>query len=450
MSYYDFRSWCSLAGPWAGLLAGVLVCMPVLPAAASVVNSDLELIGTGDVVQWQIPPDAQKLSVLVVGAGGGGAPGLGRAGGGGGAGGLVYVDDYLQVFGAKPGDAVEIRIGPPGPIVKLKGAHTAHPGSNSCFGKIVALGGGGGGRSKDPRNYATPGGSAGGGVADTNDNPAAALQSAESGVGMGFGHPGGSGAGGSGGGGAGGPGTLMGQGGGGSGLQGLPLKQYVDARTGYVSDAFEATNAAHYKVLFRDVFGPQFGEDGWFAGGGAHNSPKHKDEGGKGGGSKRHALPHTGGGGGGSTHTHEGSEPGIGGSGVVLVRCLHANRSVTVHGWGLLQPDDVTLRRMLDEPTWLSKQGKYDAALELLDAYDPKELSVRVRVELLSAYAQIYAGQGREYDAALELLNAYDPEELPVRVRVELLRAYAQIYAGQGREKESWGKFREANRVEKK
>ena len=114
----------------------------------------------------------------------------------------------------------------------------------------------------------------------------------------------------------------------------------------------------------------------------------------------------------GSTHGYENSAPGIGGSGVVLVRCLHADGSVTVHGWGLLQPDDVTLRRMLDEPAWLRNQGKYDAALALLDAYDPEELSVRVRAELL--------------------------------------RAYAEIYAGQGREKEALGKFREANRVEKK
>jgi hypothetical protein len=242
-----------------------------------------------------------------------------------------------------------------------------------------------------------------------------ALQPAESGVGIGFGHPGGgaSEGGGAGGGGAGGPGTPEGKGGGGIGLQGIPLDVYIDKTTGFVTGKFDANNPAHYKFLFRDLFGPGIGEDGWFAGGGAHNASYHNDKGGKGGGSRWDAMPHTGGGGGGSTHNYQGGEPGIGGSGVVLIRCQSADGSVSVRGWGRVQPDEFVSKAMLREPSYLYKAGKYDAALEALAKQGPLD-------------------------------------KVPAGARVNVLRVYGQIYAAMGREEEALARFKEANQLEKK
>ena len=373
---------------------------------------NLELIKEAG-AQWQIPSGVTKLSVLLVGGGGGGAPGLGNAGGGGGAGGLVYVEDYLKKYNAKPGDVIEIKVGMPGAIVSMTQGRRGFPGTDTVFGKIVALGGGGGGRNAMVGHQATSGGSAGGGVADTNGNPPKALQPALSGVGIGFGHSGGGGASGSGGGGAGGPGTLAGKGGGGIGLQGVPKDMYVDKVTGFVTGAFDANNPRHYKFLFRDLFGQGVGEDGWFAGGGAYNSPQYKDRGGRGGGNTWDAMPHTGGGGGGSTHGYQGGEPGIGGSGVVLLRYQNADGSAKVRGWGRVQPDEFISKVILKEPHFLCSEAKYDAALESLGKHENVDKLPRsVRVKILRAYGQIYAGQGREeeslakYKEALQLENS--------------------------------------------
>jgi hypothetical protein len=372
-------------------------------------NLNLELIGEAG-TQWQIPPGVNKLSVLALGGGGGGAPGLGNAGGGGGAGGLVYVDDYLKKFNAKAGDVIEVKVGMPGPIVSMTQGRRGLPGSNTVFGKIVALGGGGGGRgpTTDVVHHASSGGSAGGGTMGTN--VPAALQPSASGMGIGFGHPGG-GATGSGGGGAGGPGTLAGKGGGGIGLQGIPADLHIDKKTGFVTADFNATNSAHYRLLFRDLFGNGIGEDGWFAGGGAYNAPGSKDRGGRGGGSTWDAMPHTGGGGGGSTHGYQGGEPGLGGSGVVLIRCQFADGSVKVFGWGRIQPDEFISKVILKEPAFLCNQAKYDAAIESLGKHK-------------------------------------DLDNLPLSVRSSILRLYGRIYLGQGREQEALAKFKAANQLE--
>lgn len=345
---------------------------------------------------WQIPQDATRLSVLVVGAGGGGAPGLGSWGGGGGAAGLVFVEDYLSKFKATPGDDIRIKIGLPSGEMNMNQARQGVPGEDSLFGEIVALGGGGGGRKSLEKHHATDGGSAGGGVTDESETPAKALQPEKSGPGIGFGHPGGAAARGSGGGGAGGHGTEPREGGGGSGLQGVPLTEYVDPTTGFVTSAFDPADPSHHQRLFRDIFGATFGEDGWFAGGGAHNSSHHEDEGGKGGGSKRDAAPHTGGGGGGSTHNFEGGVPGIGGSGVILVRCEKSDGTVEIIGWGRFQPMEFLLRT----PEKLRDEGNYEETLELLanlpdlSLFTPSEQALLHRM-----YAQIYLGQGKESEA---------------------------------------------------
>jgi hypothetical protein len=244
------------------------------------------------------------------------------------------------------------------------------------------------------------------------DKIPAALQPAESGLGIGFGHPGG-GAPGGGGGGAGGSGTLAGKGGGGIGLQGIPHDLYIDKTTGFVTGKFDASNISHYKFLFRDLFGSGIGEDGWFAGGGAYNAPNSKDKGGRGGGNAVDRIPHTGGGGAGSTHGYKGGEAGIGGSGVILVRCQYADGSVKTCGWGRVQPEELISKAILREPGYLLNQGKYDAAIEVL-------------------------GKQNNLD------------KLPISVQAKILRIYGQIYAGAGQEKEASAKFKEALELEKK
>jgi len=355
--------------------------------------------------------------VLAVGAGGGGAPGLGNAGGGGGGGGLVYVEDYLKKHGAKPGDAIEVKVGLPGPIVSMTQGRRGFPGEDTVFGKIVALGGGGGGRGRTPdaKHHASSGGSAGGGT--MGDKLPEALQPRESGIGIGFGHPGGgtaegSGAG-AGGGGAGGPGTPVGQGGGGIGLQGIPKDMYIDKTTGFVTEKFDAENSAHYKFLFRERFGPGIGDDGWFAGGGAYNtSESGKNKGGRAGGSTWDGVPHTGGGGGGSRHGYQGSKPGVGGSGVVLVRCEKADRSVEVRGWGRVQPAEIVAQAVLREPEYLYKECKYDAAFEALENLkNVDELPTAVQVRILRIYGQIYAATGREQEALASFKKAIELEK---------------------------------------
>ena len=244
-----------------------------------------------------------------------------------------------------------------------------------------------------------------------------ALQSAESGIGIGFGHPGGGRDGdnsaGAGGGGAGGPGTPVGKGGGGIGLQGVPKDRYIDKKTGFVTPDFDARNPEHYRVIFRDIFGPGYGDEGWFAGGGAHNSRSRKDKGGKGGGSTADAMPHTGGGGGGSTHNYQGGEPGLGGSGVVLVRCQNADGSAKVLGWGRVQPPEFVVKALLNEPRYLYREGKYDAALESLARIDALglELPKEVKIEELRLYGRIYAIQGREEEALAKFKEAAELED---------------------------------------
>ncbi len=345
---------------------------------------------------WVIPEGTKKLSVLVVGAGGTGAPGLGSAGGGGGGGGVVFVDNYLEHAKAAPGQEIAIRVGLPQGPVDMRLGRQGMAGEDSSVGSLVALGGGGGGRQAEEGHGATPGGSSGGGFGGKEGVPAPARQAETSGVGIGFGHPGASEPRGSGGGGAGGPGTPMGQGGGGPGLQGLPQSEFVDSSTGLVAESFDAENPAHYRILFRDLFGPQAGEEGWFAGGGAHNSPRHEDQGGKGGGRRRDGMPHTGGGGGGSTHNYEGGEPGIGGSGVVWVRQEAADGSARIFGWGRSQPARFALR----SPHYLIDIAEYEQARAELDAIAHQDrMTPAERAEILRARAQIALGELEEAEA---------------------------------------------------
>lgn len=369
-------------------------------------NVTFELLAEPE-TRWTIPAGTQKLSVLILGAGGGGGPGLGSAGGGGGAGGLVFVDNYFEQFPAASGQEVVLRIGLPQGPVDMRQARQGLPGEDSAFGSLIALGGGGGGRHTEEGHHATPGGSSGGGFAGEEGVPAPAKQAETSGVGIGFGHPGAAEPRGSGGGGAGGPGTPMGQGGGGPGLQGIPRHEFVDSSTGMLRESFDPMNSEHYRLLFRDLFGPEAGDDGWFAGGGANHAPHHEDRGGKGGGSSRDGLPHTGGGGGGSVHQYEGGQPGVGGSGVVWVRCEAADGSAQVFGWGRLQPALFSLR----SPLYLIDIAEYDRAREALDAIPYQDrLPAADRAEILRARAHIALGELQEEEAIRLFAEALELE----------------------------------------
>lgn len=372
-------------------------------------NTNFELLAEPD-TRWTIPAGTQKLSVLVVAAGGGGAPGLGSSGGGGGAGGLVFVEDFLKNSGASPGQEIVLRVGLPQGPVDMRQARQGLPGEDSAFGSLLALGGGAGGRQSEKGHGATPGGSSGGGFSGEEGIPAQALQPTTSGIGMGFGHPGDAEPRGSGGGGAGGLGTAIKKGGGGSGLQGVPRKEFLDPATGFVIEGYDPENSEHHQALFRDLFGAEVGDGSWFAGGGANNAPFHNDQGGRGGGSRRDGLPHTGGGGGGSTHEFEGSEPGVGGSGAVWVRCVAADGSAQVFGWGRQQPAHLALR----SPQYLIDLGEYEQARSALGAIvHPELLPPSDRAKILRAYAQIALGELQEAEAIRLFAEALELDRPP-------------------------------------
>lgn len=163
---------------------------------------------------FNVPTGVTSVEVLVVA--GGGAGGASYAGGGG-AGGLVYHSAYPVT----PGGTVSVSVGAGGTAGALNSGVEGGSGTNSTFGNITAIGGGGGGSyTNGPASAglsnardAINGGSGGGGASDFEAGYRYAFGTqGPSGGGQGFGHPGGRGSTsgiyrGGGGGGAGGPGN---------------------------------------------------------------------------------------------------------------------------------------------------------------------------------------------------------------------------------------------------
>jgi len=245
------------------------------------------------------PAGVTEVEVLVVGGGGGGgAANAGNAGGGGGAGGLIYESDFLTNGGV----TVVVGEGGAGGSGNAKGLK----GSDSQFGTLVAEGGGGGGGAPGSaqRLDGDAGGSGGGGATRSRGN-----QFGSGGAGVGNqGNNGGDalyefGAG----------------GGGGAGTSG--------------SDATQASAGEGGNGLF--YMGDVFAGGG---GGGSLDGTSLPGTGGNGGGGDggdvempgQDALPATGGGGGGSGGG--GEEGGNGGSGIVIVRYITPENTITAAG----------------------------------------------------------------------------------------------------------------------
>jgi hypothetical protein len=244
---------------------------------------------------WTPPATSLQANVLVVAGGGGGG---GRSGGGGGGGGLIYQPN--QTLNSA---SYTIVVGQGGTGGAGSGTFGTN-GKNSSALSFTAIGGGGG--ASDPgAGTGLAGGSGGGGR---------------------YGGGGGTGTTGQGnnGGGSTGASTYNGGGGGGAGSIGETgtTTKIGDGGAGFLAS----------------VYGENYGESGWFAGGGgggSHNPwPGSASLGGIGGGGAGgtnagggtpggNGDAHTGGGGGaGSTDSSSGGAGGSGGSGVVLVRYI--------------------------------------------------------------------------------------------------------------------------------
>jgi hypothetical protein len=232
-----------------------------------------------------------RCDVLVVaGGGGGGKCSISAYGsGGGGAGGVVYRQ------GVSVTANTTVTVGAGGAGATTNNADGAN-GSNSVFGDLVAIGGGGGGRQGGGDGPGRDGGS-GGGAFNIAIGGRGLQPFSQSG---GFGNRGGSGQQGSG-----------GAGGGGAGQPGQDISP-GDNRLGY-----DGGNGRVFDISGNPVY---------YAGGGGGsglNDPQGK--GGLGGGGEgvkssvsntKHGVANTGGGGGGGTD----ADGGNGGSGIVIVR----------------------------------------------------------------------------------------------------------------------------------
>ena len=108
---------------------------------------------TTGTTSWTAPSDVTQIEVLVVAGGGSGAGGSGGGAGGGGAGGLIYNNSYPVT----PGQTYTVTVGAGGQASNR--ANFGYTGSNSVFGALTAIGGGGGGCNT---TAGQPGGSGGG------------------------------------------------------------------------------------------------------------------------------------------------------------------------------------------------------------------------------------------------------------------------------------------------
>jgi hypothetical protein len=273
---------------------------------------------------WTAPTDVTQIEVLVVAGGGaGGGGGASTAGGaGGGAGGLIYNNQYPVT----PGQTYTVTVGAggtPGSGTGASATGDGNNGSNSVFGNLTAIGGGGGRAAENNWTSGISGKSGGSG------GGAPRAQSANAGgagtAGQGF--AGGNSADGWGGAGAGGGAGAVG----GNGVVGT---------TGSISPA--------------GGVGLQFGINGaptyYAGGGGSGNFSQTAGLGGLGGGGAGNiggnangvsGTANTGGGGGGGGGQGT-SFGGAGGSGVVIVRY-----TTTAVG----NTSDATTDNLVDSPT---------------------------------------------------------------------------------------------------
>lgn len=244
---------------------------------------------------WTVPEGVTEADVLVVGGGGGGGS---NYGGGGGAGGLIFEEGY-----GVSGD-ISVEVGGGG-IGSATTSTAATNGGNSSFGSLTAIGGGKGGNGAQTTTALGSGGDGGSGGGGGGHSD---LYNILGGAGTtNQGNKGGNGDSGS---------TtteLSGGGGGGAsqaGFNGVP----------------QQGGAGGSGLYLGDVFGTNYGENGWFAGGGGGGAGEVGSGGlgGIGGGGDGgydvaggNASANTGGGGGAGGVELAG---GDGGSGIVIIR----------------------------------------------------------------------------------------------------------------------------------
>ena len=234
---------------------------------------------------WTVPADVATTAVLVVAGGGSGGQ---DGGGGGGAGGVVVDTDYAVTYGTP----VTYAIGAGG-----SSSTSASPGSNSTFGTLTALGGGGG----DTYQAAGKDGGSGGGAgrAGSGSYPGGASTQTSPAGATGYGTAGGltSGS------------NSTGAGGGGGSGSGL----YAPGAGGAGYDASAA-------------FGTGFGVAGVIAGGGGGGGSASQAGGAGGGGAGGAGAAgvdgtvNTGSGGGGGSSGIPDQVGGGGGSGIIVLR----------------------------------------------------------------------------------------------------------------------------------
>jgi hypothetical protein len=247
----------------------------------------VQLTGSGT---YSVPANAATVTVLVVAGGGGGAS---NQGGGGGAGGLIF---DTSSFAA--GDTLTYSIGAGGFGGPSSTRGNGSNGANTAIGNgtttLTAIGGGGGSGSFNVDGF--DGGSGGGG-----DGPTSGVSAGGSGT-PGQGNDGAT---------SDDSVTLGGAGGGGGGA----------GSAGGFAGGYALNSTGGDGLYFGDVFGDQYGDSGYFAGGGGGSG----GTGGLGGGgaaattgSAESGVAATGGGAGaGSNGSRAG---GNGGSGTILIK----------------------------------------------------------------------------------------------------------------------------------
>ncbi len=252
--------------------------------------------------EFTAPDGISEVDVLIVAGGGGG--GDFAYPGGGGAGGLIY--------------EAGVSVSPTTAVFVGNGGTAGENGENSLFASFTAIGGGAGGNRNDQTPGANGGSGGGGGGFDSSSIPGGSGTSGQGNDG-GDGSTAGSGE------------AHAGGGGGGAGTSGdIPVQSGGEVIKG---------GDGGVGLDYSDFFGTTYGQNGWFAGGGAGGMISDRGaggaQGGLGGGGNSgqghedpgmHGISTSGGGGGGGAGTGApGSSSdwglsGSGGSGIVLVR----------------------------------------------------------------------------------------------------------------------------------
>ena len=260
--------------------------------------------GANGTVIVRYPATDYNVEVLVVGGGGGGGycKVSDGGGGGGGAGGLIYNSSYAVSSGKK----LRVNIGRGGDAsVLTDGTENSENGQNSIFNTLIAIGGGGGGSTRDS-SVLNVGGSGGGAGSDVgNDNGGFGT--------AGQGNNGGNNTTGN-----------TGAGGGGAGAVGISVADGTETPNGGVGLAYSITGTSTYYA-------------GGGGGGKYNNGSGNAGTGGLGGGGNggkgaagSNGTANTGGGGGGGGMVSGviGHPGGNGGSGIVIIAYKGPQRGI--------------------------------------------------------------------------------------------------------------------------